>query len=236
MDSIDNSFGSGLAEEQLPDETIQADGALPESQPQYVTEDILEHVLDQFSEKLTRKIQSMTDKKSDRIKKELEKKLQEKAEIYAALGLQMPEHIKQQEIERYLQSIQDQPEADEGAAPIIPDPIVEAVNRRAALIEKRYGVTLNEDDPEIKLVNFRTLDPMEYLESREAAVKAKAARLKGAGQGAPSVPAARSPAIGQGQPSGDLMAQYLREIQSVRPGSEEALQIRRKYRQKGLAL
>ncbi len=233
MDEFNGGFLSGEQDAgQQPVEDIQS-GVPPAEAPQFVTVDLLEQAL----EKLERKIQSMSDKKGDRLRKEVEKRLAELQERYAAVGMQMPDEVKQRVVNDLLLSEREDIE-DEGATPAF-DPLVEAVNRRALEIDKKYGVYLEEGDPEIAMINTRTTDPIEYLESREAAVKKKAERLGKAKsqtpQGTPLV-SARAPVIGQGEPTGDLMAQYLREIQQVRPGSEEAMRIRQKYRQKGLNL
>lgn len=223
-------FGGDQAAGQPSDDGIQ-EGAAPAESPQFVTVDVLKHSL----EELERKIQSMSDKKGDRLRKEVEKRISEIEERYKAVGMQMPDAVKQRIVDEYL--LNSREDADEEVAQPPRDPIVEAVNRRALEIDKKYGIVLEQGDPEFSKINFRTLDPIEYLESREAAAKAKAERLaKSKSQAASGLPAARAPVIGQGEATGDLMAQYLREIQQARPGSEEALQIRRKYRQKGLNL
>jgi hypothetical protein len=177
----------------------------------------------------------------------VDKKIGSLEDNYRALGLQVPDGARQRVIDETVLSYLD--EDAQASQAMAPSPeLVAYVNQRAQKIAIRAGVTLTPQDPEFSQVNQATADPDEYLESWERAVTSKANRLKGVPVAQqptqiqqpsqpPTNPAARVPMAGSGTPAAqDLMAQYKKELDGKRPGSEEVLQIRRKYRTLGLDL
>jgi hypothetical protein len=192
-DEVQPGFGAGLTAGQPAGEGVQppapaADASTPE--PAYVTKDDLR----QFQESLERRLQSLTDRQENRLKTEVTKRLGEYERRFAAIGQPMPDDVRQQVIRDTVLSY-DEEDAPQAAQPAAVNPLVEYVNRKAQAYQQAAGVQLEQTDPEYRSVKFQTQDPDEFLTTWEAAVKAKAERVRLA-QGAGS--AAHAPMLGQG--------------------------------------
>jgi hypothetical protein len=95
----------------------------------------------------------------------------------------------------------------------IAQPDVEAINARAAQIARDKGVELTQDDPEFDAIRWRTKDPQNFLSDFERAAESKRERTTQA----------------------RLMPQYQAEIAAAQY-KEQKLQIRAKYRARGLKI
>ena len=221
------SFNPDQVAAQPSGEPIQQGGAGQE--PKYVTLADMEA----FEQRLERRLQSLTDKQESRLKKEFEKQLSERQQAYATLGLSMPEEEKTAIARRVMDSVSPDGKQPGQAAPS-PEQPVDPITAAGMKIMSKAGVTWGDIPPEEARTIRTNGDPDEYLEDIKRLAQAAAARKQNQ-QAKPNNPAA-APALGEGQPAGgDLMQQYLREVQQARPG-EERIAIRAKYRAKGLPL
>jgi hypothetical protein len=186
----------------------------------------------------------MTDKQENRLKKEVDTKISALEDNYRMLGIPVPADARQRVIDDTVLSYLDQGAPASQAAAPSPE-LVALVNSQAQEIAEEAGVTLGPGDPEFAQVNQNTRDPNEYLRSWRKAVASKHNRTQGGGQQPPQTqpsqpppnPAARMPIAGSGAAGGqDLMQQYRQEVAKYTPGSEQAIQVRRKYRNAGLEL
>lgn len=206
-------------------------GQPQESKPDYVTRADLEAFKISVIEEARRQAQSLTDRQEGRVEKRLREWTDQLKKDGVNVTPQMVERGREQLALQELtgaakgKTAMSDPEASDP-----PDLAVlkQYVARRAEKILKGIGVTVERTDPEFSEIKFITDDPDEYLETLEAAATKKLERLQAS-------PGARAPmSVGGAGTGGDLMSQYRREIMSAPPGSEAALRIRMKYRQKGL--
>lgn len=227
-------FGEGLvAGDPQPGEGVQNDAAAPDK-PVYVTQAELSRIQEELrhaQNKLERDMRRMYDKKDTRLKEEVDAKLKDLEARYAAIGQTMPDGVRQKAIDETVLSYAGEDTGEPQAAEPS-DPLVAYVNRKARAIQDKAGVQMEQGDPEYRSIRFDSPDPDEFIDSWTAAVTAKAARLSLQQNVSP---AARAPMVGGGAPAGgDLLTEYNRRKQGLRPGSEEMLQLRREMQRKGL--
>lgn len=206
-------------------------GQPQDSAPDYVTRADLEAFKTAVVEEARRAAQSLTDRQESRVEKRLREWTEQMKRDGVTVTPQMVERGREQLALQELTGGAKGKAANPDPEAIDPPELAALkayVGRRADKILKGIGVTLEQNDPEFSEVKFVTDDPDEYLETLEAAAKKKAERLQ-------TPTGARAPmSVGGAPQGGPLMEQYRREVLKVRPGSEAALQLRRKYRQMGL--
>jgi hypothetical protein len=225
-------------------ESEQTSGSIQQGagngQPKYATSDDLKSLRDE----ITRQMQSLTDKAENRITRQIREQIAQAQMVYDEVGKStLPPDVQARLAQQALEQLNSGGAAHAQSG--VPTDVIRATNMAAQALVEDAGIEFGPDDPEFSLVNLNAPDPKSYLASVRKAVAAKAQRLQSnptAQQAQPQQaqqgnPAARLPNVGAGaSASGDLMAQYQREAASVRPGSEELLQLRRKYRSKGLSI
>lgn len=152
-----------------------------------LTEERVNAIVEKAVEGVLRKAQSITRKMEDRIKSEVASKIEE---MKAAGITPTPEQEKQ--LENVVRQRESSPSTAEGT-PVTQgttpssetaDPVTQAGYE----MMDQYGVDLEADDPESKMLDHTT--PLKYLRSLEAALEKKAARIgqvrAPVGGGAPS--------------------------------------------------
>jgi len=119
----------------------------------------------------------------------------------------------------------------------------EAVSDEQALLQRdilaimeEAGVTLEQTDPEIQLINTNAATRYQFLKSIEKAVQAKKDRLSGEKSSRASGNIAAAPALsGKGADSGDLKQKYIDEMLAARgQGRIVGQAIKEKYRKLGV--
>lgn len=204
--------------------------------PKPLTADDLAATLSEFESKLERRLQSLNAKQENRIKKEFDTRMQAIEANYAALGMQVPDSVRQKLADDLIQANQGEPQQ---AAQPAPADANNPVLARAHKIARETCGGLLPTDPEYKLINQDTPDPFDFVESVKAAATAKAARLATERQQRAGPPGSAAPMSVQGAPaSGNLMDEYKRQlnqtIQQFGTGSDAVLRLRTEYRRKGL--
>lgn len=217
-------------------ENIQQ-GAGQQEQNGFVSRAELAQVLDE----LKRETQSLVDKNVSRVDRRVEaatRKAEETPETLKAAGMQVSPQQEQQirttAVNQALltsekPSEQGMPSPAQGQAGQQAHP----VDMAADAILQAHGVSLDQNDPEVKLIDGNTTDPNVYLASITKAAAAKKARIEKGGNGAAGVPGA----IGSGASSGSLQQAYEKAIANIprgQSGQMERSKIRADYRKRGL--
>jgi len=115
-----------------------------------------------------------------------------------------------------------------------PAPVAQAaryadVNKQVEQLSKTAGMDILEDDPEAAALIKAKSEP-EFLDMYQQAIQAKRQRLN------PPTQLPTNLLTGSPSPVKTLKEQYDLEMSQAKPGSEQAMQVRRKYRAKGLDL
>lgn len=172
---------SGATQQAEPTSTGDAPGT-----PKYVTLDEADRMV---QEAVKRAVQSQVDKAESRIQKQIAEKmavLKESTALLEASGYAIPaeaqERARQQVIQEAL--TQQQQEAPQESI----DPAVQAeidyTNRRVAELYAETGVTLEEEDPEAKGLDYSS--PKAFLISVQNALREKKQRVEGNPTGSPA--------------------------------------------------
>lgn len=227
----------------LPDEGGQASGS-PEWQA------AVEALRSEFRAEQEKTFQRLRDSLGDRDKKIRDEIAQERAKLdrlKAAANLSDDWYNAQLErrtseiAERYMDQ-DDDPAQDQHLAPAQPPAIPaeqgRALRKTVDQILVETGVKIYDDDPEyqelVRAEASRNMSLDEYVAEYKKAIDRKAIRTKTVVSPPNGTnPNARIPGPSGGS-QGALMTQYQSEVTQYRPGSEEVLQIRRKYRRMGL--
>lgn len=110
-----------------------------------------------------------------------------------------------------------------------PSDLIAKINAKRDAISEKYGVSVEESDPEAAEVVING-DPLTFLETYEEACKAKSARVK-------QSPEARVPAIvggGSVSSGATLEESYRAEMKNNRGKPEALRQVQQKYQKMGL--
>lgn len=203
---------------------------------QPLTADDLAAKLSELESKLERRLQSLTAKQENRIKQAYDARMTELENRYQAMGIPMPESMKQEVANQVAREYQDAPGQAAQPAPADADNPVLA---RAHKIARETCGGIAPTDPEYALIDQRTADPIDFIESVKTAASAKATRLAAERQQRAGPPGSAAPMSVQGTPAGgDLMSEYKRQlnqtIQQFGSGSDAVLRLRTEYRRKGL--
>lgn len=196
-----------------------------------VTLDEVQRLIDQA----VRQSQSMTDKASSRVQKELTEqvsRLQEEIGQLVKSGAEVPE-----ELASSLAQAQEATRTANKKAELQP-----MVQQQVGDIQQKYGVTLVPGDGFFEQVNdkgsaWQFLATLEEQTALKAAAVEQVAPPQSQPQRQEQAPVTRVPSLGPNagqRVDGDLYAQYQRDVQKLRPGSEAVMQLRRQYRRKGL--
>jgi len=225
-----------------PQEIHSDDATAAETQSRYVT---LED-LDSFSEKLLRKFESLTAKSENRIKKELEannRQVIERAEALRSAGYAITDaDIKQaqdQFAKQLLTSGPAEPPAQELLQPAVDPATVKRVNLEMARLQAQYEIVPDETDAEFRGMNWVDPDPDRFLSDYKRRFEKLAKRLGKVPSEQPQEPpepGVRLPVQGGSAANQQgLMEQYKTEV--TKAGSvNERLNIRQKYRERGLEI
>ncbi len=227
-DQVQPTFGAEQVEGQPSVESVQPD-APAQTPANYVTKDDLRTLQDA----LERRIQSLTDRQESRLKKQVDEKLGAIQKRYDAIGAKVPDSVRQRVIDEAVLAHEEDVQPEPAQAQ--PDDLRQKVFNRANQLVQKHGVSLEPSDPEYREIKSTSPDPFEFLDSVEAAAIKKAGRLQNEAQQRAGPMGSRAPMAVTGVSSGsDLRSEYERAKQGVRPGSEEMLQLRLKFRNKGL--
>jgi len=163
--------------ENVEPKTEEKQGAEPLTEQKVL--EIAQKAADEASERTIRKFQSLTDKAEQRVKKEVEQVVTD----LKAAGIEVSQQQKAELENKTRQRVQsDSNQVGQVAQPAPQgepvDPTVERVQSRAHKLEEKYGVTIAQNDPEVKLVTWDNPDPFQFLDQYEVALKAKVDRTK----------------------------------------------------------
>ncbi|RME37942.1 MAG: hypothetical protein D6794_06155 [Deltaproteobacteria bacterium] len=211
------SFGDAEQSDASPQQE-QQDAPLTTAQVQAMIEEAMQKTLEQSR----RMAQSLTDKADTRLQKLVQSRiaqLEEAWKMQAELGMPVPddeqkEAARQKVAQSVMEAAGDGGAQDDAALPqddgkgTNDNETAAIVNRRAQAIYEKYGIDLNEDDPEAELIDQSS--PGAFLVSLEEALVRKKKRVSGAraanlgGNGKPAA---------QVQPGSgfDLLQQYYRK-------------------------
>ena len=186
-------------------------------QPTYVTKDELRAAL----EEQKRQLQSQSDKAQDRIRKEMER--------LTKMGV-TPDQAKVRDVVLSEMEQESPPPPQTTAKPKAEeaDPVV----KLAQATLKKMGIeSIDENEPEAKLVNTTTDDPVEFLASVKEAGKAKLLRLQ-----KQQDPTARIPGLASTGKSASLEQEYKERMSKIHGNVEQWHKLRTEYRAKGLQI
>jgi hypothetical protein len=165
--------------------------------PAYVTKDEVEQLFDQ----MYRRVQSLTDKQAARVEKVLKaaeargiSMTTEQAKELAAAAMdgEEPSHVS---APAHSQAAPASPARPAQAEPE-PEPELHPVLFTANEMMRKAGVTIEDEDPELSLIDRQTTDEFTFLASIKNAIDAKRTRLGKAGD------PARLPSLtGPGRPA-----------------------------------
>lgn len=194
----------------------------------------VEELVKELTAKQFQALQSMQAKQEDRVKREIDKRL----EAIANAGLKItPEQAAriQEDTRKQLASEESQSVAKrEEAQPKAQQqseihPVVATANE----IMKSFGVEVENNDPEFKMIDQSTKDAWQFLQSVREAANAKAQRL--AESQTKQFDPARTPGVvGAGDHGSNLEAKYREEAKKLQGNVEGLYQLKMKYRGMGL--
>jgi hypothetical protein len=196
----------------------------------------------EFETLIDKRIQSLKDKRLSDVDRQVKEKLEQLEQRFMELkeaGLNpAPAALDAAKAEIVRQALTSQQQAQAQAQQQGGQAAQDAMEAAVQEIYEEYGVTLLTNDPEAQEISAKMqagqLTPRGFLKAIEAATKAKAAREQ---QAKGNQAAARMPGLGGGgAATAGLEAQYRAEVTEAqkRGGGEAVLQVRRKYRAKGL--
>jgi hypothetical protein len=151
---------------------------------------------------VSRKVQSATDKAMNRVEKVL------------AAAQQQGLNLTNAQAEKIADAIETEKPAGGGAGGKSPAPDAQAeplhpVIATALEMQQAAGVRIEGNDPEVQIVDRETTDPVVFLQSIQAAIEAKRARLAQAGSPA-RIAAAGNASGAAGGSKGQLTAELTR--------------------------
>ena len=151
---------------------------------------IAEEIARNEAERAIRTSQSLTDKMEARIRRETQTVL----DYLNKLGVQAnPRDVEMIARDTVIEEARRQPENSPAY-----QQLYESVNRTAQEMVKEYGVTIEESDPEVQLVNFD--DPFKFITTLDKALRAKADRTQQQQMATKSAPkATRAPVSSKGE-------------------------------------
>lgn len=206
---------------------------------QPLTKKEVEELVKDISAKQFQAFQSMQAKMEDRVKKEFERQLKSLSEVGIKLTPEQAAKLQDDTRRSFAESEKEGQHSTANPAPAQDvakqnteiHPVVATANE----IMRAAGVTIDDNDPEIKLVDNTTKDPLEFLQSVRNAANAKAKRL--AESRNKQFDPARTPGVvGAGDHGGNLEAKYREEAKKLQGNVEGLYQLKMKYRGMGLKI
>jgi len=205
--------------------------------PVPLTLDQVRRVAEEVAENKFRQTQRLIDKADTRITKKVReelKTLEQTIAMQKQIGIEVPpdkvNQMQQQIIARaYSEPEATQPPAPSGNPPTqaqYPETGTDPVTAAALRIMQHRGVTIEDNDPEVSLIDQS--DPDLFLASIGHAVEVKRARL-----GAQPKPVTPTNAGSAGSPQG-LEQQYKAELKKVQGNPTGVAELKNKYRKLGL--
>lgn len=144
-----------------------------QAQPQYITRDEAQRLAEAAADAAFRKAQGLTDKTASRLEKQVQERL---AEIEKFVG-----PLTEEQKAKMASSLTQQEAAAPAANPQAATPTAvmdqAEIDRQTGEIYRRYGIELDDTDPEARLVESAKT-PEAWLAALDKATAAKAARLK----------------------------------------------------------
>lgn len=197
----------------------------------------MEKLVNEKAVKQWQAIQSMQAKMEERVKKDFERQVKTLYELGIKLTPEQAAKLQEDTRRSFAEAEKDgqqspanpQPAQDSAKQKTEIHPVVATANE----IMKAAGVTIDDNDPEIKLVDSKTQDPLEFLQSVRNAANAKAKRL--AESRNKQFDPARTPGVvGAGDHGSNLEAKYREEAKKLQGNVEGLYQLKMKYRGMGL--
>lgn len=215
---------------------LDVQGQAQEPTPQFVSRDEFQQAL----EMVKRETQGLVDKNVSRLDKrvkEAAEKVDELVELGKVSGMQFTQEqiaqLKDRAVHQALMTADQQP-SGQSAQPQAAQPQAQQddpVTVTARMIMQKAGITIDQNDPELSIVDSKTDDPGVFLESVRKAIEAKKQRLNRPAGNAAAVPGA----LATGSAPANLIEQFQREMREHRgQGMRVANEIKNKYRQKGV--
>ena len=200
-----------------------------------ITEEVVRRVVGEALQDFSRTQQSQRDRMEARIKAEVEDRISllrnSGVEVTDALSRSIQQNVAQKVIsDSQQEGSKPAPAPTPGMGSTeTPDPFAHAFSVADDWM-KEAGVTIEENDPEAKSLDFTS--PAKFLRTFQAAIEAKRQRADAAVQQRASANTAG--VGGGGGTSPDLMAAYQKEVALVRGNIREVTRIQKKYREQGL--
>lgn len=194
---------------------------------QYLTKEAAESLIKDLTAKQFQAIQSMQAKQGERIKKEFDQRL---AALQAA-GLQVTPEQAQVIQQQTRQQFEQLESANEPAAqPGQQQPDLDPINSAAIQMMDNAGVRIEDNDPELSLIDRTTDKPGIYLASVYEAIAKKKERMSRPGGSPASIPTV----AGRGSPS-DLRTEFEAKKKKIARGDILSLtNLQTEYRVMGL--
>jgi len=240
MSEKEVTFNGQETDPNASDQTSQEVSNQEQEPSPYLTREEAQRLFEEQKNEVLKQTQSLTDKASSRLDKKLRdelKKINDVIDLQKKAGIPItPEQERALRQEVYDSTIkqfgEEEEPSDKTAQPNIPqDPQQAAQMAAAAVIDslvkdvyKEAGVTVMEDDPEAELIDRSS--PTAFLTSIRQAAEKKKQRIQ-------TAPEARITTLGKGQQS-NLEAQYLEEKNKIHGDVNALIELKKKYRTKGL--
>jgi len=214
----------------------EANNAQPETP---MTRDEIKKIVEEVSAKQFQALQSMQSKQEERLKREVSKRLEALQESGIQITPEQAKKVQEATIKQFKESDGDGQRQDAQPAyqnqPGDNQPPMDPVSQAAYEIMKEENVFINEGDPELAIIDRQTTSRKLFLRSVDKAIEAKKERLsrpRGTPAASPSMAA-----TGGNVDANTLEAQYNKEYSQIKRGDSNALlRLKRKYREKGLAV
>ena len=213
------------------------------TEPEYLTRAEAQRLRQEITDEVLRQTQSLTDKAASRIDKKLQdelKKIGDVIKLQRQAGIEItPEQeraMRQTAYDTVFSQLSDsEPDHPKGqntpSAPVGEDEkamraVAAAMNDLTDDIYKEVGVVVEQNDPEVELIDQSS--PAAFLKSLRKAAEKKAQRI--------ATPAeARITSLAKGTKT-SLETQYAEERAKIQGDVEALIQLKKKYRAKGLQI
>lgn len=207
---------------------------------EYLTRQEAQRLVEQMKDEVLRQTQSLTDKATSRLDKKLKEQLEivnDVIELQKKAGITVtPEQeraLRQEAYDKAFSTLDDEERsAVSGTQPQRQDEPGEAEKAQAAIMQnltmdvyKEAGVELYPGDPEVELIDYST--PAAFLKSLRAAAGKKKQRIETPAGG-------RITSLAQKGQQKSLEAQYLEEKAKIQGDVNALIELKKKYKAKGL--
>lgn len=207
----------------------------PQAEPQFVSREEFQQAM----EDILRRAQGLVDKSASRLDKrvaETNEKVNGYLELARESGMNFtPEQenlLRRNALDKAMLTHKQSVQAEPAQQPMPQEQQgLDPISAAAMSYQQKAGIFINENDPEVRLVNTTTEDPLEYLQSVKDAITKKQARLakpKGNPAAAPGVAATGSPA--------NLLAEYEKKKSTIHGDVDALFALKDEYRKKGLKI